>query len=169
MSRALIVIDIQNDYFVGGKYPQCNSDVVLGKTLNAIKKAQDLNIPVILIQHVTAGPSPFFEQNSVGVLLHSAILRAASNAPVITKQHADSFLNTNLQSVLAEHAITELLLCGMMTQNCVAHTALSKSAEAYKVTVLADCCGSVDEMVNAIALRALSDRFATVLSEEILN
>jgi len=52
------------------------------------------------------------------------------------------------------------LVCGMMTQNCVTHTAISKAAEKYKVAVLEDCCASVSEMLHLIALRALSTRVA---------
>jgi len=53
-----------------------------------------------------------------------------------------------------------LLLCGMMSQNCETHTALSKSAERFEVTVLSDCCTTVDEMLHQIALHALSPRAA---------
>jgi nicotinamidase-related amidase len=58
--------------------------------------------------------------------------------------------------------VTELLVCGMMTQNCVTHTAISKSAEKYTVTVLSDCCTTVSEMLHHIALHALSTRVALV-------
>jgi nicotinamidase-related amidase len=54
------------------------------------------------------------------------------------------------------------LVCGMMTQNCVTHTAISKAAEKYKVAVLEDCCASVSEMLHLIALRALDAGCAAV-------
>jgi nicotinamidase-related amidase len=56
----------------------------------------------------------------------------------------------------------------MMTQNCVTHTAISKSAEKYKVSVLPDCCTTVSEMIHRIALNALSTRVALVPSSEAL-
>ena len=37
----------------------------------------------------------------------------------------------------------ELLICGMMTQNGVTHTAISKAAEKYRVAILTDCCTTV--------------------------
>lgn len=166
MSRALIVIDIQNDYFPSGNYPQWHTDIVLSSTLNAINVAKENKIPVILVQHIAQGSSPFFSAGSEGALLHTDILAAATDAPVIIKQHADSFLNTNLQSELSKRQISELIICGMMTQNCVTHTALSEVASTYKVTVVSDCCTSVDGMVHAIALRALSDRVSVVSTEE---
>ena len=58
--------------------------------------------------------------------------------------------------------VDELLICGMMTQNCVTHTAISKAAEKYTVTVLPECCATVDEMLHNIALHALSTRVSLV-------
>lgn len=77
---------------------------------------------------------------------------------MVEKQHADSFLNTTLSDVLRAQNIRELVVCGMMTQNCVTHTALSPAASDYSVRVLSDACSAPDAMVHGIALRALSDR-----------
>ena len=163
--RALIVIDIQNDYFDGGKYPLWNTDAVLVNIEGAIAKAYAQNIPVILVQHVadsTKGISPFFNEGSEGVKIHPRILAAAPSAPMVVKAFADSFLNTKLEEILQECAAEELLICGMMTQNCVTHTAISKSAEKYAVTILSDCCTTVDQMIHLIALNAVSTRVRVV-------
>jgi nicotinamidase-related amidase len=50
--RALIVIDLQNDYFANGKYPLWNTEAVLDNCVAAIERAQALGMPVILVQHV---------------------------------------------------------------------------------------------------------------------
>lgn len=63
---------------------------------------------------------------------------------------------------MSDLGIKELLVCGMMTQNCVTHTAISKAAEKYKVKVLADCCTTVNEMIHLIALNALTTRIDVV-------
>jgi nicotinamidase-related amidase len=52
----------------------------------------------------------------------------------------------------------------MMTQNCVTHTAISKSAEEYKVAILPDCCTTVSEMLHLIALNAVSTRVPLIPS-----
>jgi len=160
-ASALIVIDLQNDYFAHGKYPLWNSETVLDNCLAAIARAHDLDIPVILVQHVadsSKGLAPFFNAGSEGVAIHPRILAAAPLAPVVVKQAADSFYQTSLQATLDRLGSRKLLLCGMMTQNCVTHTALSRSADNYEVAVLADCCTTVDPMLHAIALNALSTR-----------
>jgi len=130
MTRALLVIDIQNDYFPGGKFPLWNPEAVLEK------------IP--------------------------RILAAAATAPVVVKHYADSFEQTTLAETLAKLGVTELLICGMMTQNCITHTAISKAAEKYDVTLLADCCTTVDEMIHHIALNGISTRVKVVLASTAL-
>ncbi len=163
--KALLIIDLQNDYFPGGKFPLWNAEATLSNIEKAIHLANEKKIPVIHVQHVVdkkAGPAPFFNQGTEGVAIHPRILAAAPNAPVVIKQFADGFLQTNLDKILAESEITELLICGMMTQNCVTHTAISKSAEKYKVSILSDCCTTVDAMIHNIALNAVSARVPVI-------
>lgn len=171
MSKALLVIDIQNDYFPGGKYPLWNSENTLNNVVTAIEKARKSSIPIILVQHVadtSKGVAPFFNPGTSGVEVHPRILSAAPDAPLVVKGHADSFVNTTLEETLNRLGITELLVCGMMTQNCVTHTAISKSAEKYNVAILADCCTTVDEMIHKIALNGVSTRLPLVISGDVL-
>lgn len=159
--QALLIIDLQNDYFPQGKYPQYNSLQILTNIEIAINRAKQQNMPIIVIQHVADavnGIAPFFNVGSVGVEIHPTILKHVTSADLVIKSHADSFEKTNLELLLQQHKVTELLITGMMTQNCVTHTALSKAAEKYGVTVIADCCTSVDTMIHNIALNALSTR-----------
>lgn len=161
MNKALLIIDLQNDYFSEGKFPLWNTEQVLENIKQLIAKAQQQGMKVIHIQHVadsSYGIAPFFNAGTSGVEIHPQILQSAPNGEVVIKKFADSFYNTNLSEVLAKSQIDELVICGMMTQNCVTHTAISKSAEKYKVSVVADCCTTVDEMLHNIALHALSTR-----------
>jgi len=167
MSKALLVIDIQNDYFPGGKYPLWNADATLANIERAIIAAKAKGVPVILVQHVAQperGIAPFFNRDSDGVKIHPRILSAAANAPVVVKGFADAFVKTDLEQALDGLGVTDLLVCGMMTQNCVTHTAISKSAEKYRVSILPDCCTTVDAMIHNIALNAVSTRLPLVAS-----
>lgn len=169
MKKALLVIDVQNDYFPGGKYPLWNTESTLGNCLQAIDSACEHNVPVILVQHVAdpeKGISPFFNQGTAGVAIHARILEVAPAAPIVVKQFADSFLKTNLEDLLSGLEITDLLICGMMTQNCVTHTAISKSADKYRVSVLTDCCTTVDAMIHGIALNAIAPRINLLTSAD---
>ncbi|MDF2152704.1 cysteine hydrolase family protein [Vibrio sp. CAU 1672] len=168
---ALIIIDLQNDYFPGGKFPLWNTETTLANIKTAIARAHKIKLPVIHVQHVadpTKGIAPFFNPGSTGVQIHPEILLAAPDADVVIKHCADSFEQTNLEEMLQKHGVTELVICGMMTQNCVTHTAISKAAEKYHVSILKDCCTSVDQMIHNIALNALSTRVPLCTTEQKL-
>lgn len=169
MSKALLVIDIQNDYFAEGSFPLWNAEATLDSTEQAIARAKAKGIPVVLIQHVVSqGPSPAFNVGTKGVEIHPRILAAAPGAPIVVKEFADAFVSTTLESTLTELGATELLVCGMMTHNCVTHTAISKSAEKYEVSILQDCCTTVSELLHHLALHAVSTRMALRPSAEAL-
>jgi nicotinamidase-related amidase len=168
VSKALLVIDLQNDYFPHGKFPLWNTDVVLQNIERAIEKATAQGIPVVHIQHVAKGVAPFFNEGTPGADIHPRILAAAPEAPVVVKEFADSFEKTTLEETLTKLGVTDLLVCGMMTQNCVTHTAISKAAEKYGVMILPDCCTTVSEILHLIALHAVSTRVKLVPSSEVL-
>lgn len=171
MGKVLLVIDVQNDYFPGGKFPLWNTDVVLANIVRAIEMAKAGGIPIVLVQHVVdsaQGAAPFFNKCTPGAEMHPRILAFAPDAPIVTKEYADGFVKTDLEEVLAGLGATDLLVCGMMTQNCVTHTAISKSAEKYEVCILADCCTTVSEILHVIALRAVSTRVRVVPSNEVM-
>ena len=167
MTKALLLIDLQNDYFPGGKFPLWNTEVVLENIERAIAKANTQGVPVIHIQHIAKGGlSPFFNEGTPGADIHPSILAAAPKATVVVKEFADSFEKTNLEEALTKLGVTDLLVCGMMTQNCVTHTAISKAAEKYSVTILPDCCTTVSEILHLIALHAVSTRVKLVPSSK---
>lgn len=160
---ALIVIDLQNDYFPAGAFPLWEAEACLTRCLDAIVKAQAAGMPIFLVQHLAdaaKGIAPFFNPGTMGAQLHPRLLAAAPEASVIVKHFADSFLATSLSEALQAQGVERLILCGMMTQNCVTHTALSRQAERYTVQILGDCCTSVSQMIHLIALNALAPRVA---------
>ena len=169
MNKTILVIDPQNDYFPEGKFPLWNTAVTLQNIEQVIAKANAKAIPVIIIQHIAnsnRGIAPFFNAGTTGAEIHPHILAAAPQAPIIVKEFADGFLKTSLDETLDKLGTTDLLVCGMMTQNCVTHTAISKSAEKYKVAILADCCTTVSEILHKIALNAVSTRVTLLQSSD---
>lgn len=174
MSQALVIIDIQNDYFQSkaGGFPLHASDEMLAQVLKVIYRAKQAGVPCVLVQHIadtTAGPAPFFNPGTSGVELHEQIMRALPQAPIVVKAFADAFHETNLDATLQDLGARELVLCGMMTQNCVAHTALSKAAETYEISVLTDACTTVSDALHAIALHALSTRVQLKSSADVFE
>jgi len=169
--KALIIIDPQNDYFPEGKFPLWNTDNTLEEIKKAIESASQQEMPIVLVQHIASSDvsvAPFFNEGTEGAAIHPEITATAPDAIIVTKTFADSFEQTNLNQVLSEQGINTLLLCGMMTQNCVTHTAISKQAEKYQIVVLADCCTTVDEMIHNIALNAISPRVALLPAKQAI-
>jgi nicotinamidase-related amidase len=158
---ALLVIDIQNDYFPGGQFPLWQAEETLTNIETAVERLRKASAKIILVQHVADskhGQAPFFNDGTQGVKLHERIVEAGKGAPVVVKSFADSFYGTNLLELLKDAGIRKLIVCGMMTQNCVTHTAVSKSAEMFEVSILADCCTTVSEILHQIALHGISTR-----------
>jgi nicotinamidase-related amidase len=169
---ALLIIDLQNDYFPGGAFPLNNTDTTLAAVLHAIDKAKQNGIPIVHIQHIaepSQGIAAFFNIDTDGVRIHKDVLSAAPDASIVVKHFADSFEKTTLHDILKGLGVNELILCGMMTQNCVTHTALSRRSDEYKkVTVLTDASTTVCEILHQIALHALSTRVDLVSSDNLL-
>ncbi|SBS27964.1 Maleamate amidohydrolase [Marinomonas aquimarina] len=167
--QALIVIDIQNDYFAGGKYPLYQPETTTAKTLEAMAIANTKNIPIIHIQHLVSpelGEGLFFYDESEGAEIQKDIMAAAPTSPVVVKRHADCFEKTNLEELLQGMGVEEILLTGMMTHNCVTHTALSPAAEKYTPKVIEECCCTVDPVAHALALDSMQVRGIAMVSIE---
>jgi nicotinamidase-related amidase len=170
MNKALLLIDLQNDYFPNGKFPLWNTEQVLCNIKQLILKAQNQGIHVIHIQHIADskhGIAPFFNEGSLGAEIHSQVLESAPDAAIVIKNFADSFHQTTLNSILDKLEVEELIICGMMTQNCVTHTSISRNSEKFKVSVVMDCCTTVSEILHNIALHALSTRVNLVNLSDI--
>jgi nicotinamidase-related amidase len=166
---ALVVIDVQNDYFEGGAFPLWNAEPTLAATEKAIRMARANDTPVVFVQHVADGPSPFFNPDTEGVKLHERVRAAVGTSPVVIKKHADAFEGTNLHETLRGLGADELVICGMMTQNCVTHTAVSRRADDYrKVTVLTDASTTTTEMLHLIAVAGLSPRVTVASVDQAL-
>lgn len=165
---ALIVIDVQSDYFEGGAYPLWNTEQTLAATEKAIHAARAKGIPVVLVQHTGEASSPFFRPDTRGSRIHDRVCFAAGDAPIVIKRHADAFHETVLHDTLQGLQADELILCGMMTQNCVTHTAISRRADEYrKVMVLKDACTTVTELLHLIALNGMAPRVPLASTSEV--
>lgn len=165
MTRTLLVIDIQQDYFAGGALPLWQPEEVETRVVAAIGKARAAGDKVVLVQHVSAAPTGLFAADGPGVAIRPAILAAAGDAPVVIKRQADAFQDTDLAAHLA--GSKDLLVAGMMTQNCVVFTALSRAADGVHVQVIEDLCTAPSEIVHRIALNALRSKTNVTTAGEI--
>jgi nicotinamidase-related amidase len=158
MKNALVVIDIQNDYFPGGAFTLENAETACEAAVETIEQAKRDGWFIVGVQHSNPGGAPALVAGTEGAKIHPAIAAALGDAPVVTKRQADSFFETDLEQTLRGAGITDIYLLGMMTQNCVTHTALSPQAQGMNVHILAKGCAAPAQILSDVALQALSAR-----------
>ena len=161
MKNALIVVDVQNDYFAGGAWPQFQAAETAARIADCVRTADAAGDWVVAVRHVNAADAAMLAAGSAGVAFYPEIAPLLAGRATVDKHAADAFWQTDLAQVLAA-GVSDIYLCGMMTQNCVTHTALSPAAAAYRVRVLGGLCAAPSVLIHQIALRALADRTAVV-------
>ena len=173
MKRALLVIDVQNEYFTG-KLPVTYPADSLSQILTSVEAATAQAVPVVVIQHTAPDPnSQTFRKGSPEWELHPAIAELP-RATLIEKTLPGSFTGTNLEQWLKDHNIDTLVIAGYMTQMCCDTTARQALHLGYNVEFLADATGtlaiknsagsvSAEELHRAI-LVTQQMRFSRVLS-----
>ena len=176
MTSALLVIDIQNDYFPGGKMELFGSNEAAIQAAKVQQKFRELGHVVINIQHIAVKPdSTFFLPNTSGAEIH-AMLAPTAGEPVITKHFPNAFRETQLSETLQNLAITDLTVVGMMTHMCVDTTVRAANDAGYNVTLVGDACATrhlefegarvVAADVQAAYLAAIEGSFAKVVSAD---
>lgn len=142
MNHALLVIDVQNEYFTG-KLPVTYPEGSLENILKAMDWAHASHLPVIVIQHTNIAPeSVTFRKGTPGWELHDEIKRRHADV-VIEKHLPGSFTGTNLEQWLEDHEITTVTIAGYMTQMCCDTTARQAFHRGYTVNFLSDATGTL--------------------------
>jgi len=173
MNTALVLIDIQNDYFPGGKCELFEANQCAAQAEKALTLFRKRGLPVVFVQHVSrdAGAS-FFLPDTEGVRLHERLCPTAAET-LIVKHAPDSFQETDLQERLRALNIERLVICGMMSHMCVDTTVRSAYRLGYAVIVPGDACTTKDltwqgaripaRTVHRAFMAALHGTFATVM------
>ncbi|WP_280424229.1 isochorismatase family protein [Nocardia carnea] len=143
--RALIVVDVQQEYFAGPleiQFPP--RDESLANIVAAIDSALTDEIPVIIIQHHSPAGAPVFVEGTAGWALHPAIEeRAAAASKHVHKQYGSAFAGTDLAEWLHAREIDTVTIAGYMTNNCDLATAVEAEGHGFTAEVLSDATGAV--------------------------
>ena len=117
--KALIFVDIQNDYFSGGANPlvgTANASICAAEALLYFRKQ---NLPIIHVQHISNRPdSTFFLEGSKGAEIHANVMPIKTEK-VFIKNSPNAFTGTALDEYLKLKNVDELVICGMMTHMCI--------------------------------------------------
>ena len=172
MKEALLIIDVQNDYFPGGANELSHPFDAEERIRELIAESRVCGRPVIYIQHFNPPDDTFFLEGTFGADISDRI-RPADSDKVITKRYPNSFLETELDEYLKSLQADTLIVCGMMTHMCVDTTVRAATDYGYQVKLVADACATMDlvlngetipaEVVQKAFIAAMDGVFATVI------
>ncbi|ETZ24077.1 cysteine hydrolase family protein [Pedobacter sp. V48] len=142
--EALLIIDIQNDYFPAGAYPLTNPETAAKNAKLLIEKFRSDGKNIIHIQHIsTQVDAGFLLPGTEGANIHEEVAPIPSEK-IIIKHSPNSFHETDLLDHLEKEQITDLVVCGMMTQICVDSSVRAAKDYAFNVTLISDACATLD-------------------------
>jgi len=126
---ALLVIDVQNGVVAGAH----DRDGVVGRIAELVRRAREEDVPVVWVQHNS-------EELPTGTDTWRIVpeLEPAAGEPVVQKRYGDSFEDTELEQVLAEHRVGRLVVTGAQTDACIRSTAHGGFVRGYDVTLVKD-------------------------------
>jgi nicotinamidase-related amidase len=174
VTTALLLIDIQNDYFAGGRMALRGPDAAARQAAALVARFRAAGDPIVHVRHVADQPdATFFLPDTEGALIHSSV-EPAPGEIVIEKHQPNAFLATPLGEHLETVGATSLVIAGMMTHMCVDSTTRAASERGFDCVVVADACATRDlnyngvqvgaDLVHAAFLAALDGTFAAVES-----
>jgi nicotinamidase-related amidase len=154
MKRALIVIDLQNEY-VTGNLKICHPDLMtsIPNIEVALYAADDPGVPDFVVQLIVDEGSPVLARGSDGAALHETIIDRTP-AHVVTKGSVSAFPGTDLESWLRANDVDTVTIAGYMTQHCCAGTARDAAELGFTVEFLSDATGTLDLVNEAGAISA---------------
>ena len=154
--RALVLIDVQNDYDGGGlaiTYPPfAESIAAIGRAMDA---ARAHGLRIIAVRQSAPPRSPIFAVDSHGRELHAAVVGRGYDH-LVDKALPSAFAGTDLEAYLRENGIETLTVAGYMTHNCVMSTIVDAVHRGFAVEFLSDAAGSL-AYANAAGVAGAED------------
>jgi nicotinamidase-related amidase len=172
MTTALVLIDLQNDYFPGGTMELSGPDEAVANARTLLEAFRKRGLPLFHIQHISKRPgATFFLPNTKGAEIHAAVTPLAGES-IVTKHFPSSFRETTLLENLRGAGATKLVFAGMMTHMCVDTTVRAAADLGFECLLAQDGCATkalqfagnqVDAtQVQMAYLAALNGAFAKV-------
>lgn len=173
-SKALLLIDLQNDYFPGGAYELDRIAEASAKSAEMLDQFRSKAWPLIHIRHEFASPeAPFFRPGSEGAQIHDSVAPLPGEK-IIVKQQVNSFQGTDLNAQLKSLGIEDLVIVGAMSHMCIEGATRAAADLGYRVEVIHDACATREQEfdgrrvaaadVHATSMSALGFAYAKVLA-----
>ncbi len=141
-NTALILIDIQNDYFSNGAFTLDRADDAVIKANRLLNLFREKQLPLVHIQHeATQSEMGFMLPGSFGQKIHDSV-KPLNNEACFTKHYPSAFWQTGLEAYIKEKNVKHLVIVGMMTHMCVSTTARASMERGYRTTIIQDACAT---------------------------
>ncbi len=174
MNTGLILVDIQNDYFAGGRMELVGMDAAAENASRLLAYFRDKQLPTFHIQHIsTREGATFFLPNTRGAEIHDSV-KPQPEDRVIQKHYPNSFRETALLDELKNATVDSVVICGAMSHMCIDATTRAAADLGYECTLVHDSCATrnldfgtrkvLAEDVHASFMAALGAAYARVIS-----
>ena len=142
MATGLLLVDLQNDYFPGGKMELDRTEQAglnAGKLLSAFRSKDR---PVFHVRHLSTQPgATFFLPETDGSNIHACVRPLAAET-VVEKNFPNSFRETELENILRKQQVSDLVICGAMSHMCIDATTRAAADIGFACTVIHDACAT---------------------------
>jgi nicotinamidase-related amidase len=140
MKIALLLLEIQNDYFPNGRMPLEKSCEAAANAQIVLQVFREAKLPIIHMQHISTQPdAAFLLPCTKGAEFYAAV-QPSQNETIIKKHYHNSFKDTGLLNHLIKQRINHLLICGMMTHTTIDATTRAAYDLGFNCTILHDAC-----------------------------
>ena len=154
MKTALLLIDIQNDYFPGGKMELVGAEEAGKRASEVLAHFRAVGLPVLHIRHISTRPgSTFFLPDTDGAGFHASVAPLPGET-VFVKHFPNSFRETPLLEQLRDNGIERLVIAGMMTSMCVDATARAAFDLGFRNVLMHDAMATRDLVFNGTTIPA---------------
>lgn len=154
MKQALIVVDIQNDYFPGGKMALLGMESAAANAKRTLELFRARGLPIFHIQHLSnRADATFFLPETDGAEIHGSVA-PITGEPIIQKHFPNAFRNTSLDEKLKRLEVKEVIVIGAMTHMCVDTTVRAAFDLGFKCTVVSNACATKDLKFDGVEVKA---------------
>jgi nicotinamidase-related amidase len=155
MKECLLLVDLQNDYFPGGKMELVEVEKAAANAQLLLEVFRGRKWPVIHIQHISTRPGAgFFLPETKGVQINERVV-PRSGEIIVAKSFPNSFRETKLLEILKKTDIKNLLICGAMSHMCIDATTRVAFDLGFTCRVAEDACATRDLVFKGRTLKAL--------------
>ena len=167
MADALILIDLQNDYFADPELARCRDDL-LERCNELVARARANGAPVVEVQTVHARDKSTWALNmredDQGMALEGTSGAARLDGlretdHVVVKTRDNAFFGTDLAAWLADREVDRLVLAGVSTESCIAATAIDAYARDLRVVLVEDATASIEWRLHDQSLERLHEQY----------